>query len=103
MIHLVTDIKHVINILPAEFYLYPSRPNPFNPITTIRFTLQKSEHISLKICNIAGQEVAELLNGIRSAGEHQVLWQAKGLPSGIYLARLKSRAEIKTKKLILQK
>lgn len=89
--------------LRNNFHLFQNYPNPFNPSTTIRFTLQKTEHSSLKIYNTAGQEVAELVDDIRSAGEHQVQWQADGLPSGIYFARLQAGSQMNTKKLFLQK
>ncbi|MBN2012970.1 SBBP repeat-containing protein [candidate division KSB1 bacterium] len=88
---------------PAQFHLCQNYPNPFNPSTTIRFTLSKSERVSLKIYNLVGQHVATLVDDVRSAGEHQVKWQADGLPSGIYLARLQAERQMETIKLIFQK
>ena len=98
-----TSVQENQSHLPNSFQLHQNYPNPFNPATTIRFTLQKSEHISLKIYNLAGQEIETLVDGVRSAGKHQVLWQAKGLPSGIYFAQLKANSEMKTMKMVLQK
>lgn len=88
---------------PHNFKLFQNYPNPFNPSTTIHFTLQRSEHISLKIYNIAGQEVATLFDKVHSAGEHQVQWRAEGLPGGIYFAKLQAGEFSEIKKLILQK
>ena len=86
---------------PVEFNLLQNYPNPFNPSTTIHFILQKSEHISLKIYNLSGQEIKTLIYGERSAGQNQVQWQAKGLPSGIYFARLQAGGFSESKKLML--
>ena len=88
---------------PKGFSLYQNYPNPFNPSTTIHFSLQKSEHITLKIYNLAGQEVTRLVDEVRSAGEHKIKWRAKGLPSGIYFCRLQAGEYAETSKLILQK
>lgn len=98
-----TDINDASQVVPGKFQLYQNYPNPFNPSTTIRFTLQKFEHISLKVYNVAGKEVAALIDDVRSPGEHQVSWQADGLPSGIYLARLQAAGQVRTMKLVLQK
>ncbi|MGD8778045.1 MAG: FISUMP domain-containing protein [Ignavibacteria bacterium] len=97
----ISDIKS--NEIPNNFTLYQNFPNPFNPSTTIKYNLQKPGNVVLKIYNIVGQEVAELINGIRSAGEHQVVWQPEGLSSGVYLARIMAGTKMKTTKLILQK
>ncbi|MGD8778050.1 MAG: FG-GAP-like repeat-containing protein [Ignavibacteria bacterium] len=107
----ITSAQESESELLNKFRLYPNYPNPFNPSTTIRFTLQKSEHISLKIYNVVGREVAELINGVRSAGEHQVLWQADGLPSGmsskgryasgVYFYQIKAGEHTQTKKMLL--
>ena len=90
--------------IPVYFELHQNFPNPFNPSTTIRFTLQKSEHMTLKIFNLAGQEVARLVDDVLSAGEHQVHWHADGWPSGIYLYKLFiGGQEIQTKKMLFLK
>lgn len=99
----VTGIPETNSANPKDFILFQNFPNPFNPSTTIHFSLQKSGHISLKIFNIAGQEIATLVDAVRSAGEHHVVWQAEGLSSGIYLARLQVGAKTQILKLILQK
>jgi hypothetical protein len=107
---LFIGIKDQSHSASCGFQLHQNYPNPFNPATTIRFTLQKSEHVSLKIYNLAGQKIETLVNGVRSAGDHQVQWQAEGFSSGIYLARLQANPSTgsgygiaKTMKLVLQK
>jgi V8-like Glu-specific endopeptidase len=99
----ITSIGKHTEVIPCDFVLMQNYPNPFNPSTTIRFTLPKSGHITLKIYNILGQEVAELINEIRSVGEHQMIWEPRGLASGVYVAKLRAGSRIQTRKLILQK
>lgn len=88
---------------PMEFHLMQNFPNPFNPTTTIRYSLNKSNNVLLKIHNIAGQHLETLVNGFQSAGEHEIIWQSNGLPSGIYFYTLRTGNFSQTKKLILQK
>jgi photosystem II stability/assembly factor-like uncharacterized protein len=83
--------------------LYPSYPNPFNLSSTIKYDLQKSSDVVLKIYSIAGQELETLVNGFQVSGMHDITWQPKGLASGIYLYRLQSDEFSGTMKLVLQK
>ena len=87
----------------TEYTLHPNFPNPFNPATTISFNLPEASEVILKIFDLKGRDVAVLLDGQKKAGEHQVEWNASGMPSGIYLARLKAGSQTRTKKLVLQK
>ncbi|MEO8513215.1 MAG: T9SS type A sorting domain-containing protein, partial [Ignavibacteria bacterium] len=63
-------------------------PNPFNPSTVISFELPAAGDVSLKVYDIAGKEVANLLNGFLSSGNHNVTFNASGLASGVYFYRL---------------
>lgn len=78
-------------------------PNPFNQLTTIKYHLTKSNKVTIKICNLTGQEIETLVNRYQTAGEYELKWIADGLPSGIYFYRLQSGEYSETKKLILQK
>ena len=91
------------NNQPSSFHLYQNFPNPFNPITTIKYRTNKPCFISLKIYDILGHEIATLVNEFQTIGKHQVKWFAQGLPSGIYFYRLQAGEFSKTNKLILQK
>ncbi|MGB9773467.1 MAG: T9SS type A sorting domain-containing protein, partial [Bacteroidota bacterium] len=73
-----------------KFMLWQNYPNPFNPSTTIRFSLPQHEHVTLKVFDVLGREVATLLEGERDAGEHEVVFEATELPCGIYFAQLQS-------------
>jgi photosystem II stability/assembly factor-like uncharacterized protein len=78
-----------------------SFPNPFNPTTTIRFSLPTSGDASLTIFNLLGEEVAVLVSGHQEAGSHLVQWDARDMPSGVYFYRLQAGDYVETKKLVL--
>jgi hypothetical protein len=73
---------------PELFILYQNYPNPFNPITTIRFSLPQRSYVTLKVFDVLGREVATLVNEELNAGEHSVVYETKGLSSGLYICRL---------------
>jgi enterochelin esterase family protein len=87
--------------IPLQFSLQQNYPNPFNPSTTIRYALAQGGHVSLKIFNLNGQEIATLVDGKQNAGEHLIHWHADSLPSGIYFYRLQAGEKLETRKMIL--
>ncbi|MBS4027484.1 MAG: T9SS type A sorting domain-containing protein [Ignavibacteriales bacterium] len=91
--------------VPKSFSLLQNFPNPFNPITTIKFSLAKSTFVSLKVYNIVGEEIARLVSEELQAGNHQVIWNADGFASGVYFYRLQTEEGkfTQVKKLILLK
>ena len=88
---------------PAGFRLSPAQPNPFNPATTLTVGLAETGHATLKVYDLAGREVATLLDGVQAAGERQVSFQAGQLPSGTYFAVLRSGQGVSSQKLLLVK
>ena len=88
---------------PYKFALEQNFPNPFNPSTTISFTLPLISRVVLSIYNELGQKVAELFNGEKAAGSHSIEWNAGNFNSGIYFYELKTEKYSLTKKLILMK
>jgi hypothetical protein len=94
--------------LPSSFALEQNYPNPFNPSTNIRFSVAQAGHVSLKIYNVLGVEVASLVNEQKDAGTFNMNWNAAGMPSGMYLYRLsvtsdKGQVLEQSKKLVLLK
>jgi hypothetical protein len=101
--------------LPRMFSLEQNYPNPFNPSTTISFHLpavsgQSGQaglaaysHVRLSIYDLLGREVATLVSEQKEPGTHRVVWEAKDLPSGVYLYRLNAGPASQTRKLILLK
>ncbi|MBK6914401.1 MAG: T9SS type A sorting domain-containing protein [Ignavibacteriales bacterium] len=73
----------------SEFELFNNFPNPFNPSTTINFSLADSK-VSLKIFDVIGQEVAQLVNGQLAAGQHNVNFDARSLNSGVYFYKIEA-------------
>jgi aminopeptidase N len=95
---------------PREFQLYQNFPNPFNPTTSIRYSLPALSgavgtlHVtSLRVYNILGQEVATLVNEMRPAGEHTISFDASNLSSGMYIYRLMYGNAILMRKMLMMK
>ena len=89
--------------IAKAFELYQNYPNPFNPSTTIQFQIPEPCFVSLKIYNLSGKEITTLVSAKRASGKNLVEWNAKGLPSGMYVYQLRVGDFTETKKLILQK
>lgn len=87
--------------LPRRFVLHQNYPNPFNGSTTIQFDLTRPSKVVLKIFNVLGQEVGELVNERIPAGSHRISWTATNLPSGIYLCRMETEGFSQVRKLLL--
>ncbi len=79
-----------VEVFPATYSLDQNFPNPFNPSTMINFNLKVDSKVSLKIFNILGQQVRQLLTGALPAGIHQVNFDASRLNSGVYFYRLEA-------------
>lgn len=76
--------------MPTEFRLEQNYPNPFNPTTAIRFSLPIESQVQLTVYNTLGQLVAGLIDGIQTAGEHSISWDATNFSSGVYLYRIEA-------------
>ncbi len=85
------------------FSLSQNSPNPFNPVTSIPFSLGKESEVTLAVYNIAGEKVATLADNRFSAGSHNVSWEASGYASGVYFYRITAGEYTETKKMILIK
>lgn len=105
---LITGIEETFSepTRPAVFELLPCFPNPFNPVTHIRFNLPQSIKVELQIYNILGQKVRSLFSGRLPSGIHEIEWNGQNdagqsAGSGIYFVRLKAQDQQKTTKAIL--
>lgn len=98
------DYAEEITGLPAaDFMLYQNYPNPFNSSTTISYSILKAGHVSLKILNVLGIEINELVNSFQSIGSYRINWEADKYPSGIYLLKFQFGNRFKIQKLTLLK
>jgi hypothetical protein len=89
--------------LPARAALLPNFPNPFNPTTTIRFTVPGGEpvRVVLEVYDLLGRRIAELVRGEVDPGVHSVVWDAAGMSSGVYHCRLTTDAQAQTHPMML--
>ena len=90
-------------VIPHEFALYHNYPNPFNPATTIEFSIPETKRVTLKVYNLMGQEAVTLVDGELQAGYHATKWHAGNMASGIYFYMLMSDKKAITQKMILMK
>lgn len=100
---ILTNAVDVAETAPAAFAVSQNTPNPFNPTTSISFSLAKAGNVSVEVFNTAGQKVATLAEGMRSAGTHSVVWDASSHSSGVYFYTVKSGNNSKTMKMTLVK
>ena len=98
-----TSISVDATSTPSSFHLDQNFPNPFNPLTTLRFTLSRPSHIRLELFDLLGRRLDLLTDGFLPAGPHQILFNAAHLSTGVYLYRLTSVSEEKTLKMLLLK
>lgn len=100
---IVNGVEEIPGVLPKTYSLAQNFPNPFNPATRIRYTIPEAGNVSLKIFNIIGQEVANLVNQEQTAGNYVALFDASKLPSGVYFYRLEAGSFRQVKKMVLMK
>lgn len=98
-----TSVENTEREVVKDYKLYNNYPNPFNPSTTIKFSVPKSSVVKLIVYNVLSQEVRVLVNGELNTGSHEVEFNASNLSSGIYFYTLISENFIQTKKMILLK
>ncbi len=88
---------------PESFLVASNYPNPFNPSTTIDFQLPRSLSVDLRVYGPTGSEAAVLVDGVLQAGRHRVVFDGSGMPSGMYVYRLRAGVEEVSGKMILNK
>lgn len=94
--------------IPTVFALHQNSPNPFNPITAVKYDMPKAGDVQISVFNVLGQRVTDLVNGYQEAGSHEVVWNGKddggsSVASGIYFYRIKTSEFSDTKKMLLLK
>ena len=101
-------VDDILATIPEELSLEGNYPNPFNPVTTIRFGLPEPRNVRVTVVNILGQEITELVNGWKDIGRHEVVWQGldrtgKPVASGMYFTVLSDGNKIIVQKMLLLK
>jgi hypothetical protein len=99
----VVGVGDAFSVLPAVFSLGQNVPNPFNPRTTITYTLPDPEHVTLQLFDVKGRLVRTLVDEPVAAGYHRVMLDGQGLASGVYYFRMTAGDFDKTRSLVLLK
>jgi hypothetical protein len=92
-----------VTIPKAAAELLPNQPNPFNPVTTIRFVVPEKMRVTISVHDVAGRVVATLLDDVREPGTHEVTWNAEGMASGVYFTRMHAGKTDVSRKMVLLK
>ncbi len=100
---IITNAISVEEDAPAAFSVAQNAPNPFNPTTTITFSLAQAGNVTVDVFNVAGQKVDTLTDGFMDAGSHSLVWDASGFSAGVYFYTVKSGQFSKTMKMTLVK
>ena len=108
LLDFTSDVKSQPSVIRAtSCALSQNYPNPFNPSTMISYDIVAGQngvqHVTLKVYNVLGKEVASLVNSDKTAGHYQTVFSGAGLPSGIYFYRLEAGSYSQIKKMILMK
>jgi hypothetical protein len=98
-----TDADDAPEFVPVTHLVATNYPNPFNPSTTINYSIPATGNVSLKVYDITGREVATLINEFQNAGSYAVEWNAADMPSGIYFYRLSAANQTFTNRMVLVK
>jgi subtilisin family serine protease len=89
--------------IPDRFALSPNYPNPFNAQTIIRYDSPSPGQVTFNIYDILGRKIDEINSNVQEAGSHEIVWDARSFPSGLYFARIETGGKAQTIKMILLK
>jgi len=97
-------VKEIVNSrVPTSYQILQNYPNPFNPLTKIEYSLPEESFVQLKVYSLIGEEVATLVNQYQKAGTYRADFNAEGMQSGIYLAKLNTNGFTRIVKMTLLK
>jgi hypothetical protein len=98
----VTGIDEVSDKnVPEQYVLDPVYPNPFNPVTSIRYHIPKAGNVTLVVYNARGQRIATLLNESKNAGIYITNWDASNMASGTYFIKMQANEFVQVRKCVL--
>jgi hypothetical protein len=98
-----TNVRPADLAIPNALQLQQNYPNPFNPSTTIEYSIADEGQVMLKIFDILGREVAELVNEVKSPGTYSVSFDGLRLASGVYIYQLSAADFVQARKMVLVK
>ncbi|MBI1931308.1 MAG: T9SS type A sorting domain-containing protein [Ignavibacteriales bacterium] len=91
------------SLLPTEYKLEQNYPNPFNPTTTISYQIPVNKHITIKVYDVLGREIATLIDEYKPAGIYKLEFNASRLVSGVYFYKLRAGSFVETRKMIIMR
>jgi len=100
---LTVNVEQVGGVVPKEYALRQNYPNPFNPTTTIQYDIPTGGPVSLKLYSILGEQVLVLVDQYQAPGRYVVRFNARSLPSGVYLYQLRAGSFVQTKRMVMVK
>ena len=100
---LIGDDPFAMADIPTAFGLGKAYPNPFNPMTSMRLSLDSDGYTSVKVYNLTGQVIDVIQESMMQAGYHNVVWDAADIPSGVYLVKVEQGNNVATQKVMLMK
>ena len=100
---ILTSALVLVDEAPAAFSVAQNSPNPFNPSTTISFSIAQAGNVNVTVYNVAGQKISTILDGFMSAGSHSVVWDASSSSAGVYFYTVKAGEFSRTLKMTLLK
>jgi hypothetical protein len=89
--------------VPTTFSVMQNYPNPFNPTTNIRFSIEATKDVTLKVVDVLGREVATLVSQTLAPGTYTVKWDASSFPSGVYFYTVRAGGQFVTQRMMLTK
>jgi hypothetical protein len=100
---LLTPVQEEEEVLPAEYWFGPNHPNPFNPVTTLEFSIPARGHVTMNLYDVNGRLVMTAVDEDLDRGRYQRVLDAQGISSGVYFCRMVAGRFVVTRKLVLLK
>ncbi len=92
-----------INLIPCDFELFQNFPNPFNPITIIKYSIPVKSHVTISVYDLQGHLISKLINQNQQHGYYKIQWDGSDVSSGIYFYQIQAGSYVKTHKMVLMK
>jgi len=102
-VSITTDVQPAPSTTPSSFLLHQNSPNPFNPVTTLRYDVIRLGHVCVTVFDLFGRVVSTLVDEVQPPGTYAVVWNGDGHPSGVYFYRMVAGDFTQTKKMVLMK
>jgi subtilisin-like proprotein convertase family protein len=95
--------EEVVGAIPGDFFLDQNFPNPFNPLTTLRFGLPREADVTIEVFDVLGRRAGTIIRGFYRPGVHTVVWDCSACPTGMYLVRMQAGDRTLLRKILLMK